>query len=302
MRASDYITGDSFTLVRTEGGWWATTPAPSNLGRYYPPAYYGDSGARRFPAAVEWLQRKLYRSRAQAVTRAAGASGRVLDVGCGPGHLLAEFKQLGWEPLGTEATEEAAAIARRIHGLEVREGDLRDLRLSSNHFDAVVSWHTLEHMREPGVVLDEIARVLKPGGVLLISVPDFGSPEARANPAAWFHLDVPRHLAHFPAAVLRTQLERRGFAIERHRHFAPEYDAFSLVQTWQNRLGLPHNLLYLLLKSAARAGSTKPSAAQCAAAWVLGAMMLPAAEVVALWRARRKTGAVVEFLARKTVV
>jgi SAM-dependent methyltransferase len=296
MRASDYITGDPFRLERTAAGWWVTVPQPADAARYYPRQYYGNGG-RRFPALVEWLQQRLYRGRARRVTRLAGRAGRVLDVGCGPGHLLAEFKSLGWEVLGTEATEHAATIARGRHGVQVRVGDLRELALPAAHFDAVVSWHTLEHMARPDDVLDEIARLLKPGGVLLVSVPDFGSPEAQQDPAAWFHLDVPRHLCHIPAPVLRAALRQRGFRVESERYCTPEYDTFSIVQTWQNRMGLPYNLLYLILR---RIAVPKATLTQRAAAVGLGAVLLPVAQAIAAWRSLRRSGAVVVFLARKT--
>jgi SAM-dependent methyltransferase len=155
-------------------------------------------------------------------------------------------------------------------------------------------------MADPLGVLDEFARLLRPDGVLLLSVPDFSSPEAAAGPSAWFHLDVPRHLAHFPAEVLRAELKRRGFIVERESFFAHEYDAFSLTQTWQNRLGLPPNLLYLLLKSARRVSGPEPTLAQRLTAMLLAVPLLPLAVLVTLWRAARKKGAVIVLLARRT--
>lgn len=298
IRAVDYLSGETFCVSPTEAGWWATTPVPDDIGCYYPKVYYG-GGRRRFPVVTEWLQRWLYGRRARWVTRVAGRAGRVLDVGCGPGHLLARFRTLGWETVGTEMTPEAAAIPRERHGLDVRAGELRSLNLEVGSFDAVVSWHTLEHMRDPLGVLDDMARVLKPGGLLFISVPDFFSPEARARPSAWFHLDVPRHLAHFPAEVLRAQLRTRGFSIVAESCVAPEYDVFSLTQTWQNRLGLPHNQLYLILKSAARSGAARATAWHRFAAVLLAVPMLPAAVLLTTWRAWRRRGSVVVILARK---
>jgi SAM-dependent methyltransferase len=99
LKASDYLTGDTFELRRTEHGWWATTPAPANLSRYYPPAYRGQR-SRRFPAPVEWVQSRLYARRVRWIAGALPGPGVVLDVGCGPGHLLAEFQQQGWRCVG----------------------------------------------------------------------------------------------------------------------------------------------------------------------------------------------------------
>lgn len=299
LSAADYLTGDAFTIYRTAEGWWKTSPEPSDMARYYPPVYYGE-GPRRFPAPVEWLQNWLYTRRVDIVSRAVGRAGRVLDVGCGPGHLLARFQRQGWSCVGTEIAAAAASIPRERYGLDVRVGNVENLALPEASFDAVVSWHTLEHMNDPAAVLDEIARVLTPGGVALISVPNFASPEAQGKPSAWFHLDVPRHLYHFPAPVLRAQLERRGFTIEHESYSAPEYDSFSCVQTWQNRIGLPPNLLFLTLKRAPAAAGTAPTTAQHAAAVLLAIAMFPAAIVITSRAIRNRTGAVVTFLARKT--
>lgn len=299
LSAADYLTGDAFTIYRTAEGWWKTSPEPPDMARYYPPVYYGE-GPRRFPAPVEWLQNRLYTRRVHIVSGALGRAGRVLDVGCGPGHLLARFQREGWSCVGTEIAAGAASIPRERYGLDVRVGNVQDLALPEASFDAVVSWHSLEHMNDPSAALDEIARVLTRGGVALISVPNFSSLEAQARPSAWFHLDVPRHLCHFPAPVLRAQLERRGLTIERESYGAPEYDVFSCLQTWQNRIGLPPNLLFLTLKRAPAAAGAAPTAAQRAAAVLLAFVMFPAAVVVTTRAIWTRTGAVVTFLARKT--
>lgn len=298
FRATDYLTGDVFSVAPTEAGWWATQPIPDDIGRHYPVAYYGEK-PRRYPALVEFLQSLLYRWRASWVNRHAGGVGRVLDVGCGPGHLLARFRDLGWIATGTEATPASAEIPRRRYGLEVKSGDLRSLGFATGSFDAVISWHTLEHMRDPSEVLDEASRLLRAGGLFLVSVPNFSSPEAMAKPSAWFHLDVPRHLVHFPADVLREHLRRRGFSIEKESFLAPEYDAFSLAQTWQNRLGLPHNLLYLILKSATKNAAAPSSGRQRVVAVGLAVLMIPVAAVTTLWRAWCGRGAVIVILALK---
>jgi hypothetical protein len=82
----------------------------------------------------------------------------------------------------------------------------------------------------------------------MIAVPDFGSPEARIGKAGWFHLDVPRHMFHFTADTLIKLLRAAGLEPREVVHVAPEYDLFSFVQTTQNRLGLPPNLLYDVLR------------------------------------------------------
>jgi SAM-dependent methyltransferase len=290
----DYITGDTFGVTRCEAcGLVRTEPAPrgASLATYYPAGYYGAPSARRFPGVVERLQRGLYASRARAVERLAGAPGRVLDVGCGRGLLLDAFRRRGWEVQGTELDERSAAHAREVLGIPVRVGGDDAWPWPAGHFDAVAMWHVLEHFADPTAALARAARLLRPGGVLLVSVPNFGSPEARLARGGWFHLDVPRHLVHLTPAWLATALDEVGLDVRRRSFLAPEYDAFSFVQSVENRLGLRQNLLYDLLRGRSakvlgrgRAGAPAALAALLLAA-PLGLVAVPVTAALAAARA-----------------
>lgn len=302
--ARDYITGDRFEVSRCGACGLARTvpaPDPAALARYYPASYYGAPGARRFPAPMERLQRALYGRRARAVESLAGGPGRVLDVGCGRGHLLDAFRRRGWEVQGTELDERSAAHAREVLGVPVHVGAPGSEPWPDGHFDAVVLWHVLEHLPDPAAALARAARLLSPRGVLMVGVPDFGSPEARLSRDGWFHLDVPRHVAHLSTRWLVTAVEDAGLEVRRRSGFAPEYDVFSAVQSAENRLGLPHNLLYDVLRGrsakilGARVGGRLAAAAAVLLAAPLGVLALPLVGI--LGAARR--GACVTVLARR---
>jgi SAM-dependent methyltransferase len=171
-----------------------------------------------------------------------------LDVGCGPGWLLDNMRRRGWQARGTERSAGAAQQARDVLGLDVRAQELDELIAEGVRYDAIVLWHVAEHVHDPPATLREIANLLRPGGALMISVPNFGSPEARIGKDGWFHLDVPRHLFHFTPSTLTALLAQAGLEVREVAHLAPEYDLFSFVQTAQNRLGLPPNLLYDVLR------------------------------------------------------
>jgi SAM-dependent methyltransferase len=271
--ARDYISGDRFDVARCGICGLARTrpePDPQRLGAYYPPAYYGVPTARRFPAPVEALQRWLYGRRARAVERLAGRPGRVLDVGCGRGFLLDAFRRRGWAVQGTELDDRSAAHARGL-GITVEVGPAEAWRWPEASFDAVTLWHVLEHLADPASMLDRLRRLLRPGGVLMVGVPDFGSPEARLSREGWFHLDVPRHLAHISGAWLEEAVGAAGFDVRRRSGFAPEYDAFSFVQSLENRLGLSQNLLYDLLRGR---GAKLLEARRAGRAQMAGALLL----------------------------
>jgi 2-polyprenyl-3-methyl-5-hydroxy-6-metoxy-1,4-benzoquinol methylase len=135
-----------------------------------------------------------------------------------------------------------------VLNLDVRAQNLDELVTEGVSYDAVVLWHVVEHMHDPARTLHDVERLLRPGGVLMIAVPDFRSLEARIGKADWFHLDVPRHLFHFTSATLTNLLADAGLEPREVVHIAPEYDVFSFVQTLQNIMGLPFNLLYGIVR------------------------------------------------------
>jgi SAM-dependent methyltransferase len=247
--ATDPATGAAFSIVRCRRCDLArTSPAPSEeaLDGYYPKGYH--STTRRYRGGMDRVLSMVHRSRIRTLERLIGGAGSVLDIGCGPGVLINQMRSRGWKVRGTERSHSAAQQARDVFHLDVSAVDVDALVAEGATYDAVVLWHVAEHLHKPAETVRAIARLLRPGGVLLIAVPNFGSPEARIGRAGWFHLDVPRHLVHFTPSTLTAILEAAGFRPVKVSHLVPEYDLFSFVQTVENRLGLPPNLLYDVLR------------------------------------------------------
>jgi 2-polyprenyl-3-methyl-5-hydroxy-6-metoxy-1,4-benzoquinol methylase len=247
--AKDPATGDAFTIVRCRRCELARTdPAPSDseLDGYYPKGYH--STTKRYRAGMDRVLSMFHESRIRTIERLLGGAGNVVDIGCGPGVLINHMRARGWRVRGTERSASAAQQAREVFGLDVSAASVDDLVAEGTTYDAVVLWHVAEHLHAPEETLRGIARLLRPGGVLLVAVPNFGSPEARIGRAGWFHLDVPRHLVHFTPATLRAMLAAAGLRPVKVTYLVPEYDLFSFVQTVENRLGLPPNLLYDVLR------------------------------------------------------
>ncbi len=289
FRARDYVSGEEFEVSRCGACGIARTrpePATDRLAAYYPPAYYGAASMRRFPLAVEALQRALYGARARAVERLAGGPGRVLDVGCGRGFLLDAFRRRGWQVQGTELDDRSAAHARDVMGIPVHVGPADGWPWPEGHFDAVVFWHVLEHLSEPHHAIERARRLLRPGGVLMVGVPNFASPEARLARGGWFHLDVPRHVVHLTPRWLSEAIGAAGLDVRRRSFLTPEYDAFSLVQSAENRLGLRHNLLYDVLRGRSAkllGGASRLEVASAVALAVpLGLLAAPATALLGL--------------------
>lgn len=252
FEASDYISGEQFPVRCCADCGLAYTDlsvsdrSPTDAA-YYPADYYGT--AERYSRALASFLNMLVARRARLLgPLAAAPEGRVLDIGCGQGYFLKYFADRGWRACGVEVSESAAYHARHVLGLDVRVGEGAQRQFDEGEFDVVCLWHVLEHVLQPAALLKEIRRLLKPGGRLLLAVPNFGSREAKFGKAGWFHLDVPRHTVHFTQAALSSLLNEAGWEIEKTTYFAPEYDFFSFVQTVQNRCGLPMNLLYRMIR------------------------------------------------------
>jgi SAM-dependent methyltransferase len=138
--------------------------------------------------------------------------GRLLDVGCGRGDLGAALVAQGWCVAGVDPSSEAVAFAR-ARGVDAQAGTLERVEYEDESFDAVVMRHSLEHVPDPIADLRRIHRLLKPGGLLLLALPNFDSWERHRFGSAWFHLDLPRHRTHFGPGSLRLALEKSGFEV-----------------------------------------------------------------------------------------
>ena len=90
---------------------------------------------------------------------------------------------------------------------------LASARLTVDSFDAVVMSHSLEHVSEPRADLARVRRLLRPGGLLLISVPNFASWQREMFGSEWFALDLPRHRTHFTPRSLAHALRGEGFEL-----------------------------------------------------------------------------------------
>ncbi len=234
-------------------------PSEAELRGFYPPQYYGDLGSK-FRAPIEALVQWVGVRHAAFLASGLPRGGRVLDVGCGRGVILGALSDRGLEAHGFEVSEAAT------RGVDTRAKvcvapRLEDAHYPDAYFDGVIIWHVLEHVLDPRATLETIRRVLRPGGRLVVAVPNFGSPQARWAGPAWFHLDLPRHLHHFPLPALRRLLGRSGFAIRSEHHFSLRQNPFGWLQSWQNlRPEFPRNGLYTLLyrRSAAEAPPFDP--------------------------------------------
>lgn len=222
-------------------------PTAEEISAFYPREYYGDTGAK-FEPLVEAMVRLVGARHVRFLVRGLPPGGRILDVGCGRGVLLGAFADLGYEVHGVEISE--TAVAGADPRVQIRIADqLAEAEYPPDYFDQVVIWHVLEHVADPRGTIREAHRILKPGGKVVVAVPNFSSLQARWAGAAWFHLDLPRHLFHFPVDALRTLLDDCGYECLSEHHFSLRQNPFGWVQSALNRRrSLPRNSLYTMLQ------------------------------------------------------
>ena len=135
---------------------------------------------------------------------------RLLDVGCGAGSFLEAARRGGWEAHGVEVSRTACEHVRAL-GFDVFCGELSGAAYPSGHFDVVVASEVLEHVPDPGSMLGEIARVLRPGGLLWATTPHGRGISARALGLGWSAVSPPEHLHLFSVVSLRRALAEAGF-------------------------------------------------------------------------------------------
>jgi SAM-dependent methyltransferase len=185
------------------------------LAAFYPTGY-GPHEAQPNPLvgaislAIQAWQGIIARRTAPLNTVVAGGPGRGIDVGCGRGDLAAMLVARGWRMTGVEPSEAACSVAAR-RGVETRHGVLATVAVEAGAYDAAVLRQSLEHTDNPLGDLRRVHAALRPGGVVAISVPNFGGWQSRRFQGRWYHLDLPRHRTHFTADALERVLQAAGF-------------------------------------------------------------------------------------------
>jgi SAM-dependent methyltransferase len=222
----------------------APRPVAERIGRYYPRHYYAHGGpAQGRPSLATRIKALIYdafwapappRGRPPLALRIAlyplrfrsvmafrhPAVRRVFEFGVGNANDLLTFRAAGWEIAGCEPSLRACERAAEA-GIAVQNCRAEDARLPAAHYSCIVMNNALEHLHDPGTVLDTCFASLVPDGVLVLIVPNHASWTARLFGAAWPGYDAPRHLWGWSPASITRALAAIGFAIDYIHHQAP---------------------------------------------------------------------------------
>jgi 2-polyprenyl-3-methyl-5-hydroxy-6-metoxy-1,4-benzoquinol methylase len=227
-------------------GYLNPRPVPESVGRYYPDNYecYQVPQSRRprwwadFRLRLERLVMAhyfgnpppLHHPWEKLIARACGlwlrpshaslsavpyiGQGKLLDFGCGSGWYAHRMARWGWNVTAMDFSKHAVEQVRRRFGITTLFGTLPHPAVAPESFDMITMGQVLEHVHNPHAVIGAAARALRPGGVLVISVPNLESWGFRRLRRDWWPLDLPRHLSHFTPGTLRRLVQSHGLEVE----------------------------------------------------------------------------------------
>ena len=127
--------------------------------------------------------------------------GKMLDIGCGVGDFLHTAEEHGWTCTGVEPSEDAKAIAKTKTKANIINSEDME-KIPDATFDLITMWHVLEHVDDLKWQIEQLHRLTKTKGRIVIAVPNYKSYDAQSYKELWAAYDVPRHLSHFNKNVL----------------------------------------------------------------------------------------------------
>ncbi len=157
--------------------------------------------------------RQIRRSRPRQSWIPYRSPGRLLDFGCGANTFLEEMRSFGWAVQGLDMSADVAADVQNRTGIKIHVGTLPHPDIQPASFDAVTMWNSLEHVHYPRETVRCAGEALRPGGILVIGVPNIDSWSFRRFQHHWHGLELPRHLSHFTPKTLCDVVEREGFRV-----------------------------------------------------------------------------------------
>ena len=213
----EFLTKEDFHICECLNcGLLYTMPRPSKdkIGAYYKSEeYYSHQENTKgfIPKVYEKVKKVNLKHKYNLATNGLPV-GKMLDIGCGVGDFLHTAEMHGWECTGVEPSEDAKAIAqKRMHGEIFSSEELENMPDGS--FDLITMWHVLEHVDDLKWQVEQLHRLIKPNGRVVIALPNYKSYDGQYYKELWAAYDVPRHLNHFSKTTLTKIFKTNGLEL-----------------------------------------------------------------------------------------
>ena len=191
------ITREKFSLLKnTEYDILVTQPIPSEIGKYYESEEYishTDNSKTLIDKLYQIVRKYTLKNKLNLINSFNTDGKNLLDIGCGTGDFLNICNRRKWNVTGIEPNKRARniSISKKINTLEDIE------KVENKTFDVITLWHVLEHVTNVYEYIENIKKLLKPNGVIIVAVPNYKSYDAEYYKEHWAAFDVPRHIWHF---------------------------------------------------------------------------------------------------------
>ena len=190
-------------------------PSAAELTQFYGATYFDERKPQNQSRATSQMSRS-FRRRLQLIRRFQ-KSGRLLDAGCGEGNWLTFAANNGFDTTGFDVSADAVARTKPEQNRNIVVGVFGNAPVQGP-FDIITAWHSLEHTPDPLAALRWLNSLLKPGGLLVVEVPNCESDDAQRLGESWDGWKPPFHLWHFAPATLRRALKCSGFVPAAERY------------------------------------------------------------------------------------
>ena len=244
LELKDYfLTQEAFEIwVCEDCGLLYTSPrpVPEKIGEYYKSeAYYShqENKIGLIPRIYESVKKVNLKHK---VNLAIGGleKGKLLDIGCGVGDFLQQIESKGWQCTGIEPSEDAAKIAKKRIQATIYKPEEIDTLIDET-YDVITMWHVLEHVDDLRTEVEQLFRLLKKGGRLVIALPNYKSYDATYYQDKWAAYDVPRHLNHFDKQTIVNIFNTKGLKIKNIEKLPWDAYYISFMSEKYKQNGLP---------------------------------------------------------------
>jgi 2-polyprenyl-3-methyl-5-hydroxy-6-metoxy-1,4-benzoquinol methylase len=213
------VSGESFSIWQCNNcslRFTQDVPDARSIGRYYKSENYishTNTSKGLINRIYQSVRKKTLKQKAMLVQHfTLLEKGALLDMGSGVGAFVHEMKMRGWNVTGLEPDPDARDTAKKSFGCELLDAaKFYDLPPAS--FDAITLWHVLEHVHPLHEYIEQLKKLLKPFGRIIIAVPNYTSYDAKKYRENWAAYDVPRHLYHFSPLSMQMLLKKHGLQL-----------------------------------------------------------------------------------------